>query len=837
VNHLLRRSSVRFYWRHPWQLVLAVAGISLGVAVYVGVDLANGSAERAFELSAALVRGQATHRLLPVGGDLDEATYRDIVAVRGIAAAAPVLELDVGIAGRPGVRYPLLGIDPLQEAAVRDFTSYIPGRGTDFARLITEPGTVLLPSALADELRLAKDETVLLTVRGREVRVRMLGTVAAASQDAETEPPLVADIATAQELAGRTGTISRIDLKLTAREAEDLARDVPPGTVLVPAESDNRAFTELAAAFRTNLRALGLLALVVGMFLIYGTMSFAIVQRRATLGVLRAIGLTRREVLGTVLLEALALGLIATVIGLVLGHVLAMRLVDLVLRTIGDLYFTSTITAVPPSADIYVRGAVLGIAGTLLAGAKPALDAARSAPAAVMRRAELERGTQRAAWLAAWTALPLLAASLLLLAFGSRSLLFAFGGLFGVLAGCALLVPQATLLSMRALERGVGRFLPLSGLLAVRGVGASLSRTGVATAALAIAVATVNGVGLMITSFRTSLADWLGTTLTADLYVGFDGNGTALTDAELARIEALSGVAGVSLTRMVLIPTPAGELAVRALRPGPKGFGLEIVDGEPADALAAVADGRGLVASERYAFARNLSVGDALELPTPTGIERLPIVGTFRDFNTGDYSVAVALDWYRTRWGDDSLTGIGIHVEDGAERSLQDIETAVRAELPAPVRIRSTEGIRQVSLEIFDRTFQITEVLRLLAALVAFLGVLSALLSIELERAHELAVLRSLGFSPRELTATLIAQTGLLGAAAGLAAVPIGTGLAVLLVHVINRRAFGWSMDFVLTPAPLVSGFALAVGAALLAGIYPAVRASRIGLGGALREE
>ena len=162
--------------------MLALAGISLGVAVYVGVDLATDSAERAFELSATLVRGQATHRLLPVGGELDEAVYRELVTTRGMPAAAPVVELDVGIAGRVGARYPLLGIDPLQEAAVRDFTSYIPGRGTDFARLIAEPGTVLLPSALADELRLAAGDTVSLTVRGREVSVRVLGTVAAASR-------------------------------------------------------------------------------------------------------------------------------------------------------------------------------------------------------------------------------------------------------------------------------------------------------------------------------------------------------------------------------------------------------------------------------------------------------------------------------------------------------------------------------------------------------------------------------------------------------------------------------------------------------------------------------
>jgi putative ABC transport system permease protein len=151
--------------------------------------------------------------------------------------------------------------------------------------------------------------------------------------------------------------------------------------------------------------------------------------------------------------------------------------------------------------------------------------------------------------------------------------------------------------------------------------------------------------------------------------------------------------------------------------------------------------------------------------------------------------------------------------------------------------LRSSEAIQRLSLEVFDRTFKITEVLRVLAALVAFLGVLSALLSIELERARELAVLRSIGFTPRQLTTTLLMQTTLLGAAAGAAALPMGTALAALLVHVINRRSFGWSMDFVVTIGPLAAGVGLAVAAAFLAGIYPAYRASRAELGGALREE
>ena len=213
----------------------------------------------------------------------------------------------------------------------------------------------------------------------------------------------------------------------------------------------------------------------------------------------------------------------------------------------------------------------------------------------------------------------------------------------------------------------------------------------------------------------------------------------------------------------------------------------------------------------------------------------MPIVGAFRDFNTGEPAVVMALERYRRDWRDNELTGIGLDL--AAEADAATVEAAVRSLVGSAGRVRSSARLEELSLAVFDRTFKVTEVLRVLAGIVAFLGILSALLAIELERARELSVLRTLGFTPGGLGATLLTQTGLLGLAAGLAAVPIGTALAWLLVHVINRRSFGWSMDFVVTPQALLAGVSLAVVAALLAGIYPAWRASRTELGVALRED
>jgi putative ABC transport system permease protein len=833
---LLRRASLRFYLRHPWQLGLAIAGISLGVGVYVGVSLANDSAARAFDITAAEVRGPTTHRLLPLDDTLDERLYAELAVRDGTVTAAPVIEGEVGMAARRRLRIPLRGIDPILGETAFRMAQVAPARGTDLARLVVEPNTVLLPEDLGRELGLVNGDSTSLSIGDREAVVRVIGFVTRGGRDIETEPPIVVDIATAQELLGTAGRIDRIDLELTDAQARQLTAAMPAGTVLVAAENVDSAFRELTAAFRTNLTALGLLALVVGMFLIYGTMAFAILQRTQTLGILRTLGVSRAEILGTILWETLGLAAMATALGLALGHFLAIGLVGLVLQTIGDLSFNAAVGAIEPTPWIYVQGAALGLVATVIAALKPALDAARISPAAALRRAVVERRAHAAARRAAYLALPLLTASGLILAFGPTGLNAGFAGLFGVLAAGALLTPLATVALMSVLDRALARHAAIPIRLAVRGVSASLSRTGVATAALAVAVATVNGVGLMISSFRASLDDWLRTTLTADIYLS-----AAEDDATLANLVAsgalteLAGVESLTLTRARIVPTAHGEIAIRAVQPGARGFGLSIVAGDGAAALAALAAGTGVVASERLLFSSGLRVGDTLEVASPTGVQRLPIAGAFRDFNTGVPAVVMALDSYRRDWRDGELTGIGIDLESDANEAA--VEAAVRSLVGPTTRLRSSARLKELSLAVFDRTFRVTEVLRLLAGIVAFLGILSALLAIELERARELGVLRTLGFTPRGLGAALLTQTGLLGLAAGIAAAPIGAALAVLLVHVINRRSFGWTMEFVLTPQALISGVSLAVVAALLAGVYPAWRASRIELGAALRED
>ena len=832
---LLARSGLRFYRRRPWQLCLAVSGIALGVAVYVGVDLANDSARRAFQLTSDLVTGSTTHHLMGTRGEMADSVYRTLRTEHGPVRAAPVIEAEIRVRGLPDRSFTLMGVDPLEESGFRGFSGFVPGRGTDLTRLIVEPGAVLVPAPLLDELNLDSGAEFGLLIGGEARTVRAVGTVlATSSADEGPTAPIVADIATAQELLG-IASLSRVDLILNEAEAERVRALGLPDTTLVPAEGRNAAFDELARAFRINLTALSLLALLVGVFLIYATMSFAVVQRRATFGVLRAIGLGRRQLLTGVLGEALALGALATTAGILLGQQLAEGLVDLVLRTVGDLYFESSVSAVTPSPTIYWRGFALGLGMTLLAAAAPALDAARSTPNTAMSRAALEHSTRRLARRATWLALPAAALAAALLVLSSRSLVLAFAGLFFVIATGALLVPAATRLVARLAEPLVESAFGIAGSLAARGMAASLSRTGVATAALSVAVATVVGIGLMIGSFRISVEDWLTGTLTADVYVNIDGE-EFFDDSHGDALLAVPGVRGLSLTRFMRLPTAAGEVSLRAQIPGPDGWGLRMTAGG-ADAVERMESGAGILVSEPLAFHRQLQPGDDLILPTAAGERAFAVLGAFRDYSTNGGTVLMPLDLYRSQWADDDINGIGVYLDDDTDRETA--QGAIRRVFGAgnPVRFRSNEFIRERSLEVFDRTFRITEVLRILAGVVAFLGLASAVMSIELERGRELAVLRALGLRPRQVRALTLAQTCLLGLAAGLFAIPLGIVMAALLIRVINVRSFGWSMDLAVAAQPLALGVALALSAAVLAGIYPAVRAVRVGVAGQLREE
>ncbi|MGC1458030.1 MAG: FtsX-like permease family protein, partial [Steroidobacteraceae bacterium] len=355
----------------------------------------------------------------------------------------------------------------------------------------------------------------------------------------------------------------------------------------------------------------------------------------------------------------------------------------------------------------------------------------------------------------------------------------------------------------------------------------SLSRTGVAVAALAMAVAAMIGISIMVDSFRESLRDWLAQTLQADIYVGAPGPGFArperrLEAAVVADLVRVPGIAGFNASRRVVVDSARGPVVLDAMDFTPQGQHL--------------ADGAVLVA-QPLAYRLNLAVGSSLRLTTAQGPRNFNVAGVFREYGNDRGSVRISRAVYRRLWQDDSVSALALVVSPGADvRAVARGLYAAAAGRQA-LQIDTPAQVRAISLTIFDRTFIITRVLNWLAAGVAALGLVSALLAWQLGRTHELALLRALGLTRRGAAVMIQAQTLFMGAVALLAALPAGVLTAILLVRVINRRAFGWEIELHLHPGQITSAIALALGAALVAGLYPAWRTAHAPLSQDLREE
>ena len=845
MKRLLVRSSLRHLGGHPWLTALSLLGIALGVAVVVSIDLASDSALRAFERSTDAVAGRATHQLVGSSTGVDEHVYRDLRLRRDAPVSAPVVEghVQAGVGDRRTLT--VLGVDPFAEAPFRD---YAKGEAVgDVGALLTEPGTVLLSARAARALGISTGGQLPVRVEGVDKRLRVSGLLEPADEDTARalEALVLTDLSTAQEVLGQVGRLTRVDLRMRDEaQAKQLEATLPTGTELVRASARAGTVEQMTRAFRTNLTALSLLALVVGMFLIYNTMTFSVVQRRGLLGRLRAVGITRGELFQLVLGEAAVLGAVGTVAGLLLGVLLARGLVGLVTQTFNDLYFVVSVRGLALEPFTLAKGLVLGLGATLLAALVPAWEAARSAPVTTMRRSTMEDVSRSRAPKLALLGLLVLAGGTALLTWPTQALLPAYGGLFSVLLGSALLVPWVTERLSAWAAVPLGFAFGLLGRMAARSVRTSLGRTAVALAALMVAVATTVGVGLMVSSFRGTVVSWLDTSLQADVFISPPSlvarrGGATLVPGLTERLRATPGVAAsstirVTSTRVDGVPTDllAIDFSQTPTRP------YRFKQGDAATVwrqLEASADT--LLVSEPFSFHRRVDVGGTVRLATDRGPRDFRVVGVYFDYGSDMGTMLMPRATYE-RWYDDrGVSGVALYAAPGQDVDALVASVRGRAGDSQALLVRANRSLRQASMEVFDRTFTITQVLRLLAIGVAFVGVLSALMSLQLERARELAVLRATGLTPGQLWGLVSLQTGLLGLLAGLFSVPLGVSLAYVLVHVINQRAFGWTLQLAVTPGTLVQAMLLALVASALAGLYPAWKMARANPALALREE
>ena len=837
------RANFAYLLRHPWQLALAVLGIAIGVAVIIAVDLANASARKAFLMSMDAVTGEASHQIVGGPQGIEEQTYVQLRVDHGVRNIAPVVSGSVSV---NGTSMQVLGVDLFAEQAIRNFTTRSTG-GVDtggasseslFRRLLTVPGAAMLSRAGAVSLGIEVGDRFEIVAGGRKRSAVLLGVYG------EDDPVgltnlLTTDIATAQSWLDQRGWLSRIDVRIEVGDVaaqERLEAILPAGTRMLTAAGRSRTTAELSAAFMTNLSAMSFLALLIGLFLIYNSVSFSVLQRREMIGIQRALGITRRQVFVLLIGESALIGAVAASAGVLLGVWLGEHLLTLVSQSINDFYYRVNVATVTVSPQTVAKGWLAGVVAAVLAATVPAVEASAYQPRLAMTRSTLEQRTQRLLPVVAVVGVAAVIAAAIILSLSERSLTAGLAAVFLLIFGFAFCVPLLVRSATHVLAPLAAGLGGTPARMAISGIAESLSRTGVAIVALAVAVSATIGVSIMVDSFRESVSVWLDQTLQADIYVGAQRG--SLDPTVIQSVVAIPGIETHSTSRRAWLEDESGRTQLIAIQMAPGGYaGTEILDADPVEVWPAWEQSDVVLVSEPYAYKHGVEKGDNVSLRTNAGKRNFRVAATYQSYDINASSLLLSRATYDKHWNDDNIDSVGLYLADGVEVSSIMTQVEISGAGRQEIRVASNVKIRERSLRIFDRTFIITNVLYWLAICVAIIGILGAMLALQLERSREFALLRALGMTPAQLGGMITLQTSAIGLLSGLAAVPLGLVMAYVLIEVINRRAFGWQIDMLISPGILLSAIGFSIAAALIAGIFPAWRASQSQPALAMREE
>ena len=815
---IVTKAFLRYLPRRRGLSVLQLMGIACGVAAAVGMGLSGQAALSSFTQAVEFLKGRSTHSLERAAGPMGESILAQLMKDPAVEAFAPMIDRRLRI-NEEMVR--LLGVDPFLDRAIRPelaLSGFRQGRSDGPERalpFLLDEKSILLDSRLADQLGLKPGDQI-ETSRGP---LRMVGTFLNPS----SEPLILMDIAQAQRLFGLPGQLDRVDLIVT--DDSSFRSRWAVGFHIQSNQQRRATLSDMLRAFRLNLQALSLLALFVGVFLVYNTAMFAVVSRRKDAGILMSLGARRREIIFAFLAEILLLGSLGGILGGILGYLLSRFLTELVAGTISNLYFFLRPAAPGWSGWILLISVFLGCGASLLGGFVPLAELARVDPVQALRGRTASPGVKRSAGKAALTGLGVLGGSLAILAF-SDHVYAGFAGSFGFLIGASLVTGTVLIHLGPVLKWGLHRLSGLAGKMAAGNIRQNLGRTGVAVAAFMVALSMSVGLGSMIGSFRQSLVWWMDSQLTADLYVG------KIPEFEVPagfyeENRSLPGVAGVNRYRNVQVTYQGMPISVSAVDASVlqeyTHFGWLKGGNENWEPVKK----GGVIISESFGRRFGMRAGDRIALEGIHGPVPLKVAAVFYDYTTEHGVVMMDHGTYLAVFGDHTINSVDFFLDAGNPRRqdlLREIrDKAKRWGLPVTTRDQVHGNI----LAVFDATFAVTRSMRVMTIIVAFFGIAGALLALFMERQREFGIYRALGF-PTRLVAGVTLMEGLgMGIVSFLLSTGVGTVLSLLLIRVINLRSFNWTIFFHFAWEPYLLAAATAILASLGAAAYPIWRVYR----------
>jgi putative ABC transport system permease protein len=789
---LFSRLVLRPLWGEPVRTLLTLLAVALGVAVVVAIDLAGQAAAGSFHSSVETLTGANDLLITGTGGVPDEIVGK-LVQLPYDFDFSPRIE-DFATLGGKGEAIPFIGLDAVSHA--RNANVPETSRGDKN------------PIFAGSELHFKKHQQVRLLINDAFQTFTVEGMI-------PNQMVILADIDLAQRVTGKQGRVDSIDVRVPRQGDLEhwrsvIAKQLPTSLSIEPEGARTSENRKMLSAFRWNLRVLSYIALVVGGFLIYNTISISVVRRRHEIGILRALGASRGFILAGFLSEALFFAIIGTAAGVLLGRVLAAAAVKLIGNTVQSLYVSSQPSPIAFTLTALLMGSLLGFSISLLAALAPAMEASLVAPVEAMARGRSEYNVKQLSRKSIYAAIALIFASglLSLLPAVDNQPFFAYLAVVFLIAGTASAIPNIVAGFSRVSASLLPRLFGVEAQLAMQSLRAALGRTSVIAAALTAAVAMTAAVGIMVGSFRETVYVWMDQQLKADFYLRPAGSAAA------DRHPSMSAGIAQAITR---IP---GVAAVGRMRAYP-------IEYEGLPATLAGADDMKLPAgpfasvSEPFASKHHAKVGSEISLPLAGAIRTFKVTSIYSDYSTERGFILLNLETLHRYLPDPALSNVAVkldaHADHAAVRRQIDEIIGGRA-----VLVFANGDLRQGAIEIFDRTFRITYALEAVAIIIAVMGIAGSLLAMVIDRRREFALLRFLGAAQSQLRRIILFEAGILGLLANAIGIVMGTALSLILIFVINKQSFGWTIQFHWPALALLAALTGVYLATLLAGLYPA---------------
>lgn len=855
---MLSRIAIRFLKYSKGLALLNVLAIAIGVSIPLAVELANHSVLAAFRATLDVVSGKANLEVSSDGQKFPEEIFGRIKLLDEVKAASPVIEATVLIPDFPAEYLRVIGVD---------FFSYSPfsnlsmGEANDsnVYHWITQPSSISLSEKLAAKLQLKAGDHLRVNFEGSDHDLVVRELIHYERDEVNTDEHVaIMDIAAAQALTRSFGKISRIDL-LTSCDPNQTIKAIqsflPEGVNVRKPERRGVQVENMLNAFQLNLFALSLIAIIVAMFLFNSSLATLIIRQRSSMGILRSIGFLPQDVQKLMYLQAFFITLAGVIVGTFLGFFLARFSLGMMSQVVSSLYLLVHVQTLAWTPSLVATVWLICFLFAFLAAWLPARESAFIEPLKTFQSGFSVSQWKQRLFLVLSVVFIFLGFVMSYFTFASPLKWLGFGAALCGLIAIACWIPVVTTIVGGLVLRFV-RFCELLkggfGITADVGVKQLLSglkRPSIAAAALMTAFSMMLGTSILIDSFRKSVEYWIHQTIQADIYLAPVGNlqvksHERIPDVTIAEILKSPEIEDYDTHHEIWFEYPErdrfGDL--RRVKLSSNKFDVIqnhhrfLYKGAAPDLIHQTLGLYGILINESFSNHFRKKTGDVLELSTPSGRVKFRVLGVFYDYSTDSGQLVIDRATYNQVWHDPGYYSLALYLKNKTDVTV--FESRLKARFPkSQLAFFSNQELRTEVLRVFDQTFAITLGLRLIAVIVAATGMFFTLTSVIIERSREWAILRSLGFSIRNLFWTswiesmVIAMVGWLGSCLG------GVVIAWLLAFVINKAYFGWTVQWYVNPWFFLQALGLAVFASTLACVLSLVKQVRVPLTDALRYE